>query len=350
MSGPVRTNRYESLCGQCGLAVAAATGVMLRTPWGYSAVYHPAHSPETDAQGMTSDAAAMRPNQREEQCQVCGLAVPAGLGVLIRDRFAGWQVYHRAHVRELAPPRRGAHQGWHQRHLMALDIETTGNRYGVDRIVGAAIHTTDGTARSWLIDPGPGPLSIAPHKHHDVTVEHARAHGVPTAQALDEIATVLARHLTTREPLAVWHAPYVLTTLEAELSRHRLTALSERAPKGLFPICDPLVLDRHADQFRSGGRALETVTEWYGIPHCPPGHAASDAEAALALAQVIGSCFPPIGRLSRPALHREQVRWHEQHVREAQERRPDRDRDMTWPLVQVEALPWVGHELAQPLS
>ncbi|MFH8490146.1 3'-5' exonuclease [Streptomyces longisporoflavus] len=225
-----------------------------------------------------------------------------------------------------------------------MDIETTGNRYSIDRVIGVAVLTSDGTTRSWLIDPGPGPLSVAPYKSHGITVGHARAHGIPAAVALDEVATLLVHHLLAKEPLVAWHAPFVLTTLETELLRHGLTALSDRAPKGLFPVCDPLVLDRRADQFRSGGRTLQSVSEWYGIPHGDPSRAASDAEASLVLAQVIGSCFPSIGRLSRPALHREQVRWHEQYVREARAWRPDRDGDTAWPLASVEALPWADHD------
>ncbi|MGW6058694.1 hypothetical protein [Streptomyces sp. NPDC055189] len=344
MPDSVRTNRYEGLCARCGRTVAAEAGVRLQSLWGYPVIYHPAHVPETDARGVTSDASAMRPNQREEQCQVCGVVVRAGLGVLVRSRFDGWRVYHPEHLLEPAPPRRGRHQGWHQRLLMAVDIETTGNRYNIDRVIGAAVLTSDGTTRSWLIDPGPGPLSIAPYKGHGITLRHARTHGTPAALALNDIATVMVRHLLAKEPLVVWHAPFVLTTLEAELLRHGLAALSDRAPKGLFPICDPLVLDRHADQFRPGGRALQSVTKWYGIPHCCPSRAASDAEASLVLAQVIGSCFPSIGRLSRPALHREQVRWHEQYVREAEARHPDKDRDTAWPLGSVEPLPWADHD------
>ncbi|MEU7578528.1 hypothetical protein AB0B50_13065 [Streptomyces sp. NPDC041068] len=329
MPDSLRTNRYESRCARCGHTVAAEAGVLLLSKWGYTVVYHPTHAPEADAQGGTSDASAMRVNQREEPCQVCDVVVPEGLGVLVRSRFDGWQVYHPEHLREPAPPRRGPHTGWHQRRLIALDIETTGNRYGVDRIVGAAVYAADGSARSWLIDPGPGPLMMAPYKKHGITVEHACAHGVPTAHALNEIAVVLARHLITKDPMVVWNAPFVLTTLEAELLRHGLIALSDRVPEGLSPICDPLVLDRHADPFRSGGRALEAVTEWYGIPHCHPGHAAFDAEASLALARVIGSCFPPVGRLSRQALHREQVCWHARYAQDAEARRPTENRDMT---------------------
>ncbi|MDX2708908.1 hypothetical protein PV350_39570 [Streptomyces sp. PA03-6a] len=138
-----------------------------------------------------------------------------------------------------------------------------------------------------------------------------------------------------------------MTTLETELQRHDLAPLADRAPNGLAPICDPLLLDRQADRYRSGGRALETVTDWYGIEHNCPGDPRSDAEAALVLAYVIGACYPPIGRLSRPALHREQVRWDEQQVREAEVRQPGRERDPRWPLGTVQALPWQDHDASQ---
>jgi DNA polymerase III subunit epsilon len=155
---------------------------------------------------------------------------------------------------------------------------------------------------------------------------------------------MLADHLATKEPLVAWHAPFVLTTLETELQRHGLTPLTDRAPNGLSPICDPLVLDRHADRFRSGGRALERVAEWYGVPHDRPGEPRHDAEAALVLARVLGACYPPIGRLSRPALHREQVGWHEEQLREAEARNPARERDRHWPLGTVKVLPWRDHD------
>ncbi|MFE1958934.1 3'-5' exonuclease [Streptomyces sp. NPDC059479] len=286
----------------------------------------------------------MRKNQRDGECEVCGELVPAGLGVLLSTPYGGWEVCHPDHVRDPAPPPRGTHPGWYRRRLMAVDIATTGNRYGIDRILGAAVRSTDGTNRNWLIDPGPGPLSVAPRKHHGITVEQARAEGIPAAQALDELATVLAGHLTTKEPLIAWHAPFVLTTLEAELLRHGLASLADRVPHGLSPICDPLVLDRHADPFRSGGRALETVTEWYGIPHGHPGRPHHDAEAALVLAYTIGACYPPVGRLSRPALHREQVRWYEQYAEEAEARNPGVGRDRQWPLGTVEGLSWQDHK------
>lgn len=74
---------------------------------------------------------------------------------------------------------------------MALDTATTGDRYGVDRFFGAAMRISDGTDRSWLIDPGPGPMSVAPRKNHNILVENARTRGEPAAEALEELATAL---------------------------------------------------------------------------------------------------------------------------------------------------------------
>jgi len=105
--------------------------------------------------------------------------------------------------------------------------------------------------------------------------------------------------------------------LESELLRHGLTPLSDRLANGISPICDPLVLDRHAEPFRSGGRALETVAEWYGIPHERPGDPSCDAETTLVLAQVIAACHSAVGRFSRPTPHREQICSYEQYVQEA---------------------------------
>jgi len=346
VNSQVRTNQFAGRCARCGVEVAAEAGVLLRSAWGGWVVYHPAHAPAPDPDGTTSDTSAMRPNRRDGECEVCGSIVPAGLGVLVDTAFGGWDVYHREHVREPAPPPRRHHPGWHRRRLMALDIATTGNRYNIDRILGAALRTTDGTERTWLIDPGPGPLSVAPRKNHGISVEHAHTRGEPAVQALEELTTMLVEHLASKEPLVVWHAPFVLTSLETELLRHGLTPLSDRLANGLSPICDPLVLDRHAEPFRSGGRSLETAAEWYGIPHERPGDPSCDAETALVLAQVIAACDPAIGRLSRPALHREQADWHEQFVQEAEARRPNRNRDRLWPLETVQVLAWKEHDPA----
>ncbi|MFD9885888.1 hypothetical protein ACFWZT_31035 [Streptomyces alboflavus] len=226
---------------------------------------------------------------------------------------------------------------------MAVDIATTGNRYTIDRILGASVHTTAGTSQDWLIDPGPEQLSVAPDKHHGITLQQARADGRDAAQALDELATVLASHMATPAPLVAWHAPIVLTTLETELLRHELRSLSDRVPNGLQPICDPLVLDRHAAPCRFGRRSLEDVTEWYGVAHDCPSHPSHDAKASLIVAYNVGACYPSIGRLSSSSLHKKQVHWHEKQMQEAKIRYPSGDWNRLWPIAAVEVQPWQDH-------
>ncbi|WP_327657725.1 hypothetical protein [Streptomyces sp. NBC_00483] len=347
MNSPARTNQYAAPCARCGEQVEAETGTLLRSAWGRWVTYHPAHAPTPDPDGTTSDPSALLPNRWDGRCETCGEAVAAYTGVVVRKVSGGRDVhYHRDHVRDPAPPPRLPHPGWHRRRLMALDIATTGNRFAVDRILGAAVCTTDGTQRSWLVDPGPGPLSVAPYKDHGIKMERARAKGTPAPEALGELAATLTEYLATKEPLVVWYAPFVLTILETELTRHGLTPLSTRLPHGLSPICDPLVLDRHADIDHSRGHRLQDVAEWYGIDHDKPSNAASDAETSLVLAQVIAACHPAVGRLSRPALHREQVRWNDQFIQQLEARSPGIVTDRHWPLGSVQVSTWTDHDPA----
>ncbi|MFE5617604.1 3'-5' exonuclease [Streptomyces sp. NPDC056524] len=274
-------------------------------------------------------------NDYDGRCAVCGAAVPAGTGVLRHGHGPkdGWEVFHPGHVPEDAPPARQDLPGWHRRRLMAVDIVTTGYRGAVDRILAASVRTSDGVTGDWIMDPG----SDLPYPD-DTTglgaaLGRARAEGAPAPRALDELAAVLADHLAANEVLVVWFAPHVLTTLHAELRRHDLAPLTARLPHGVAPVCDPLVLDRHADRYRPGSRSLHAVTAWYGVPHARPGDAASDAEASLALAHLIADSYPAVAKLSRPALHAEQIRWYADQMK----RHPDA---LEWPYSAVEPLPW----------
>ncbi|MFJ3904935.1 hypothetical protein [Streptomyces sp. NPDC090025] len=155
----------------------------------------------------------------------------------------------------------------------------------------------------------------------------------PPIEALDELAGLVAAHLAAKHLLVVWFAPHVLGTLHAELRRHGLAPLSERLPAGVAPICDPLVLDRHADRYRPGSRSLRAVAAWYGVPHEHPGDPADDAAAALALARTIAARHPALAKLSRPALHTEQILWYAEQTA----RHPDAP---GWPFDPVEPRAW----------
>ncbi|MFF8602438.1 3'-5' exonuclease [Streptomyces sp. NPDC015232] len=294
---------------------------------------------------MTPGAGAVgdRANDYDATCARCGGPVPAG-GGLLRHEAQGWRVYHPGHAPAPGPPPATDHPGWHRRPLLALDITTTGHRFAVDRITGAALRAGDGTERSWTVDPGPvpdpGPAAAPattgapdppPPASPDVSPPATPA--APPERALDELAGLVADHLAAGELLVVWFAPYVLGTLHAELLRHGLPPLTARLPSGVAPVCDPLVLDRHTDRYRPGRRSLHAVAEWYGVPHATPGDPACDATAALALARAIPASYPSLARLSRPALHTEQVLWYAEQTA----RHPDAP---AWPFEETCPLPW----------
>ncbi|MFD4372928.1 3'-5' exonuclease [Streptomyces sp. NPDC058486] len=279
-----------------------------------------------------------RPNAYDALCAHCGKPVPAGVGVL-RHGPHGWDVHHPEHAPAPGPPPAGDHPGWHRRRLLSLDIGSTGNRPERDRITAAAVRGSDGTGRDWVLDLGSDILDSdrgSDIPDTDVGSEIHATPPTPPTQALEDLATLLTDHLASHELLVVWYAPHVLATLHAELLRHGLAPLADRLPDGVVaPVCDPLVLDRHADRYRPGGRSLPAVAEWYGVPHEHPGDPASDARAALLVAQAVAASYPAVGRLSRPALHTEQVLWYAEQM----ERHPDAP---AWPFEPVEPVEPVG--------
>ncbi|MFF5970569.1 hypothetical protein ACFY7C_03480 [Streptomyces sp. NPDC012769] len=297
-----------------------------------------------------------RANEYDASCARCGGPVPAGTG-LLRHGARAWEVYHPEHAPEPGPPPPGDHPGWHRRRLLSLDIGSTGHRPAVDRIRSAALRGSDGTVRDWIVDPGsdipypnmgsqaegaggstiPDIGSNPPPRDIGSTISDVGSnpppHPLPPHRALDELATLVADHLAAGELLVVWFAPHVLTTLHAELLRHGLDPLTARVPAGVAPVCDPLVLDRHVDRYRPGSRSLRSVAQWYGVPHDRPGDPGSDAEAALLLARAVAARHPALARLSRPALHTEQVLWYAEQT----SRHPDAP---AWPFIPAGPLPW----------
>jgi DNA polymerase III subunit epsilon len=224
-----------------------------------------------------------------------------------------WQTYHNECAPAVAdqpqasvPPQRGSHDGWHRRPLAGFDTETTGRDPREVRIVSAALVTSDGRRWTFLIDPGVE-IPAEATAIHGITTAHAREHGRPPREALDEIADLLAAQFRAGVPLVVFNAPYDLTLLEAELLRHGLPALAARAVPA--PVVDPLVIDRQMDKYRKGGRTLENQCRHYGVDISHAHDAAADALAALQLAQVLGASYPGVGMMDAGELHLAQARW-----------------------------------------
>lgn len=198
--------------------------------------------------------------------------------------------------------------------MVGFDTETTGVSPLHDRIVTAALITRTGTEvtpRTWLIDPGI-PIPERATEVHGITTEVAQLDGMQPADALAEIADILASALEAGIPVVGFNVQYDLTILESELARHGLPTLAERLPSGVRPVVDPLVLDRHLDRWRRGKRKLIDMCGTYGVTVVADELHAADADvlATLDLVHAIAGRYPTLATVELADLHDQQVEAH----------------------------------------
>jgi DNA polymerase-3 subunit epsilon len=241
----------------------------------------------------------MATNRFPGTCKTCGAQVPAEAGELRKEQGA-WVVYHAECLPAAGP-------GWHTGVLGSYDCETTGRDPLVARLVSASFVTSEGERRDFLVDPGV-PIPAETTAVHGITTEYAQQHGSDPAEALEQIAELLAAHLAAKRALVVFNAPYDLTLLEIELERHGLRSLHERVGR-IEPVIDPLVIDKAVDRFRKGKRNLESQCAHYGVQIEGAHDAAVDAIAAMEVAKALAERYPEVGQASLTDLHQQQEQW-----------------------------------------
>lgn len=230
---------------------------------------------------------------------------------------------------------------WYEGPLAAFATETTGVDVETDRIVSAALVVEPGADRSaevvrWLVDPGV-PVPRAARAVHGLSEEFLRLYGRPPGPVLEEVAGELARVSAAGVPLVVMDAPFGLTVLDRELTRHRNTSLRSYVAGSGWHVLDPRVLDKHLDRYREGRRALADLCEHYQVPPIGAHDAAADATASLVLVRAIGRRYADrLAPMTTAELHARQAVWHAAQSRGI-ESRPARDgspehRDPAWPL------------------
>lgn len=205
---------------------------------------------------------------------------------------------------------------WIDGPLLGFDTETTGTNVATDRIVTVALVHSVGPGRenetvaTWLIDPEmdiPEPAQ----RVHGISTEHARAHGMQAATALDEVATMIADALRQDVPLVAFNISFDLAILENELTRLGLPTLAERLGHDIAPVIDALVVDRGVDRYRKGKRTLTDVLAHYGLEQDGRLHTADvDVSATLDVLRAVAAKFPKVAGSSLEDLHREQTGWH----------------------------------------
>ncbi|WP_029252232.1 exonuclease domain-containing protein [Paraoerskovia marina] len=203
---------------------------------------------------------------------------------------------------------------WSTGPLLGFDTETTGVGVATDRIVTAALVLREGdttSVRTWLIDPGVEiPTEAA--AIHGISTEHAREHGRPPAEALEEIARAIAAELDRGVPVVAYNASFDLSILDAELGRHDLPTISDRIGRPVSPVIDPLVLDRGLDRYRRGKRRLGNLCDEYGVVAGAAGLHSADVDviATLDVLAAIVARHPDVTTKALPELHEFQVAAH----------------------------------------
>lgn len=205
---------------------------------------------------------------------------------------------------------------WIDAPLLGFDTETTGTNVASDRIVTVALVHSVGPGRAnetvatWLIDPEmdiPEPAQ----RVHGISTEHARAHGMNAAAALDEVAALIVEALAKDVPLVAFNIGFDLAILQNELSRLGLPTLTERLGHDIAPVIDGLVIDRGVDRYRKGKRTLTDVLAHYGLEQDGRLHTADvDVSATLDVVRAIAAKYPQVANSTLADLHREQMGWH----------------------------------------
>ena len=228
---------------------------------------------------------------------------------------------------------------WPDGPLIGFDTETTGVDVSQDRIVTAAIvEEIDGQTQvhNWLLNPGVE-IPERATEVHGVTTEHARTHGLDPREGLEQIAAKITEHLLAARPIVAFNVVFDLSILDAELRRHELPSLSQRLPKGVAPVLDPLVIDRSVDRYRRGKRTLAHLCEFYKVVQEGELHRADvDVAATLAVLRALCENYPHLGERTLEEMHQWQIDGHRawaENFREFLKRngRPHDGVELDWP-------------------
>ena len=205
---------------------------------------------------------------------------------------------------------------WIDAPVLGFDTETTGTNVAADRIVTVALVHSVGPGRenetvaTWLIDPETD-IPEPAQRVHGISTEHARAHGMKAADALDEVAALIAEALAKDVPLVAFNIGFDLAILEKELTRLGLPTLTQRLGHDIAPVIDALVIDRGLDRYRKGKRTLTAVLEHFAIEQDGRLHTADvDVSATLDVMRALAAKHPQLAASTLEELHREQTGWH----------------------------------------
>jgi DNA polymerase-3 subunit epsilon len=195
--------------------------------------------------------------------------------------------------------------------LVVFDLETTGIDEREARVVTAYIGVLDHTGevlpggQSWLANPGidiPETASAV----HGITTEFAQANGADAATVVGELLERLRDLMSQGIMVVAYNAAYDFTVMHYEALRYGLAPLEPTL------VYDPMVVDKHVDQYRKGKRTLTVACEVYGVSLDDAHEASADAIAAGRVALAVAAKFKPALPPEGAVLHSSQIGWKEE--------------------------------------
>lgn len=200
---------------------------------------------------------------------------------------------------------------WRNGPLLGFDLETT----GIDPLEAlpvsfALVYFDAGKVqrtRYGLINPGV-PIPPLTTKIHHLTSEMVKERGGDLEKSVVGIAGELLAASFAGTPVVGFNVTYDLTLLDACLRRcAKGEGLAQMGWVG--PVVDPLVCDRHCDQYRKGSRKLTDLCTHYGVRLANAHNAVADAEAAIRVALAVANAHPEVGDADPDTLFQLQKAW-----------------------------------------
>lgn len=247
------------------------------------------------------------------------------------------------------------------------DLETTGVDVETARIVTGCVALLRPDTPTWkqqvhsLLVAVDVDIPAEATAIHGITTEHARANGIPPAEAVQQLTNLLANMIKSEFPIAGMNLAFDFTILDRECRRQNLPTLSDQVD--IARVVDVHVIDKWVDPRRPGKRKLTDLIQLYGVrhegAHDSTGDALAAARVAYRMAQVaqvehhrlmefyqrrgrsnpaeVAHRFRQLGLMQPHDLHDAQVLWRQQQQGSLgdylrSKGNADPDCDPNWPI------------------
>ena len=228
---------------------------------------------------------------------------------------------------------------WTEGQILGFDLETTGINPQEDVPVSFSLVYYQGWTKqkavNGLINPGVA-IPEQASAIHGITNEMAEAKGRPLLESISAIADGLVMASERGIPVVGMNVGYDLQMIDAQLRRLLGKSLFESGWTG--PAIDILVIDRHTDRYRKGGRKLIDLCGHYGVAGESLHDVSSDVEATVAVLAQLVERYPELAKLTLRELHWKQQQWHREWAENfskylvSKGKDPLPESEFSWPL------------------